>query len=246
MKALGLLIKGSTPFLLSFALVVTVFGGAIDTGVVLKDLLAHVPSLLYSGVSIISAVIGAYFLSRRVAFFKSSALPGLSSVLTSVPVFVLAIFLQSVLWLRIFRLVSYHDPIKDFFSTFIPTFSTIFLFSFLEISLFMRPIAERILKSEFVRTMRSIGEDERTVRKKLARNIDVEFSRILIHLTPIFMGESIVVERIYNFRGVGYELVEAMKNLDLNSVIALSVHFSLITTSMGLFSWVVGERWREG
>ena len=233
------------PAVFAISIVTLIYGKGIDWIRFLKFLREHFMPFLYSSSTIVPAVMISYSASKKLAFSSSRTLEMLSKIVTSFPVFIIAVFLQGILWIRIFHTISYHNAFKDYISSFVPTFTTLLIVVTFHVFSHMKPIADRIVKSEFVRTMKSIGESKKDIERKLSRNIDIEFSRSLTYLIPMFLGESIVVEKIYNFRGVGYELVESMTNLDIDSLSALSVYFFLILTMTYIFSWMVGERWAE-
>ncbi len=246
MKSLfALVLKTVLSFLFVTVLILSVYGRSMTLYSTLRAFRIHFPAFLYSTSSILPAIVISYMTARYLSFTKSRILEILSKFLTSFPVFVISVFLQGIVWLRIFEMTSYHNEFLDFLSTFVPTFFTLFLVITFHVYSFMKPLAEKITKLEFVRTMRSVGISERKIKKKLFKNIDIEFSRILIYLTPLFLGESVVVEKVYNFRGVGYELVRSMKELNTSSIISLSVYFFIILIMAYLFSWMVGERWAE-
>ena len=233
------------PVAFALFIVSVIYGKSISWSGFLKFLKEHFMPFLYSSSTIVPAVMVSYSASKRMSFTSSKTLEALSKIVTSFPVFIIAVFLQGVFWIRIFHTVSYHNLLKDYISSFVPTFTTLLIVVTFHMFSQMKPMADKIVKSEFVRTMKSIGVPQKEIKRKLFRNVDIEFSRSLTYLIPMFLGESIVIEKIYNFRGVGYELVESMTSLNIDSLSALSMYFFLILTITYIFSWMVGERWAE-
>ena len=233
------------PAVFAIYVVTVIYGKGICWSNFLRFLKEHFVPFVYSSSTIVPAVMISYSISKRLSFSSSKTLEALSKIITSFPVFIIAVFLQGILWIRIFHTISYHNILKDYVASFVPTFTTLLIIVTFHIFTQMKPIVDKISKSEFVRTMKSIGEPQRDIRNKLFRNVDIEFSRSLTYLIPMFLGESIVIEKIYNFRGVGYELVESMRSLNIDSLSALSIYFFLILTMTYIFSWMVGERWAE-
>ncbi len=244
-KLLIISLRITLPVGFALVIVTVIYGKGICWSRFLRFLVEHFIPFVYSSSTIVPAVVMSYSISKRISFGSSKIVEATARIITSFPVFIIAVFLQGIFWIRIFHTTSYHNIVKDYVSSFVPTFTTLLIVVTFHIFSQMKPIVDKIVSSEFVRTMKSIGESQKEIIRKLFRNVDIEFSRSLTYLIPMFLGESIVIERIYNFRGVGYELVESMRNLNIDSLSALSVYFFLILMMTYIFSWMVGERWAE-
>lgn len=221
------------PLLLLFFVFSTLYESSVTFGKVLKAFLVEAPSFFMSSFAIVPAVVISYRLSKRSVLKRSNS--GIFDALVSdLPVFVVASILQIFVWTRIFLISSYHTFVLDTLSSFIPTFLTFILIMFIQFRVSMYPIAIRLKKSEFVRTYRSIGMSDKDINKRLSKNIDIEVSKSVKNVVLMALGESLVVENLYNFRGIGYEMLNSLKESNFTNVAGILIYIAILILVLSL------------
>jgi len=221
------------PLLLLFFVFSTLYESSVTFGKVLKAFLVEAPSFFMSSFAIVPAVVISYRLSKRSVLKRSNS--GIFDALVSdLPVFVVASILQIFVWTRIFLISSYHTFVLDTLSSFIPTFLTFILIMFIQFKVSMYPIAIRLKKSEFVRTYRSIGMSDKDINKRLSKNIDIEVSKSVKNVVLMALGESLVVENLYNFRGIGYEMLNSLKESNFTNVAGILIYIAILILVLSL------------
>lgn len=106
-----------------------------------------------------------------------------------------------------------------------------------------------VLQSDFIRTARAKGLDERVVLSRHAlRNTLIPFVTITGLQMGAVLGGAIVIERIYAWPGVGRLLLNALERLDYPVIIAyalvVAVVFSLINFAVDVIYFLIDPRVR--
>jgi peptide/nickel transport system permease protein len=97
-----------------------------------------------------------------------------------------------------------------------------------------------VLRENYIRTARSKGLSERTVIYKHAlRNALLPFVTVIALSLPGILSGSAIIERVFNFPGVGRRLIEAALAYDLPVVLAVTMFLAAISIFMLIVADVV-------
>jgi len=228
------IISIALPLLFLFLFFSMLYGSSVTFKGAFKAFISEAPSFLMSSLAIVPAVLISYNLSKRSVLKKNYSWV-FDSLVADLPVFVIASILQILIWSRFFLISSYHSFILDVLSSFVPTFLTFILIMYIQFRVSMYPIAIRLKRSEFVRTYKSVGMAEKDINKRLSRNIDVEVSKSVKNVILMALGESLVVENLYNFRGIGYEMLRSLKESNFTNVAGILIYIAALIFMLSEF-----------
>ncbi len=97
-----------------------------------------------------------------------------------------------------------------------------------------------VLRQNYIRTARAKGLTERTVIYKHAlRNALLPFVTVIALSLPNILSGSAIIERVFNYPGVGRQLIRSALEFDLPTVLAVTMFFSVLTIFMLVVADVV-------
>lgn len=184
---------------------------------------------------VIALPLGIYQASKRNSTFDYAA-TGTAFVLYGIPAFLLGILILQFFsfgWLHlpasppagVAPWAMFTNPIG-----FILPVLTLTLLSIAFLSRFMRSAVLEVLVQDYVRTAKAKGCSNRQVLFHHAfRNALGPIVIILGLYIPLLLGGSVVVESVFNYSGLGIQLVSAAQNLDVPTVLGITLLVSLLT-----------------
>jgi peptide/nickel transport system permease protein len=184
---------------------------------------------------VIALPLGIYQASKRNSTFDYAA-TGTAFVLYGIPAFLLGILMLQFFsfgWLHlpasppsgVAPWAMFTNPIG-----FLLPVLTLTLLSIAFLSRFMRSAVLEVLVQDYVRTARAKGCSNRQVLFRHAfRNALGPIVVILGLYIPLLLGGSVVVESVFNYSGLGIQLVSAAQNLDVPTVLGITLLVSLLT-----------------
>ncbi len=90
-----------------------------------------------------------------------------------------------------------------------------------------------VLRQNYIRTARAKGLPERTVVYGHAlRNALLPFVTVIALSLPGILSGSAIIERVFNFPGVGRQLIKAALEFDLPTVLAVNMFFGTLSVFM--------------
>jgi peptide/nickel transport system permease protein len=201
----------------------------------------YVPRTIWLAVSslvltvIIAIPLGIYQASWRNSGFDYVA-TGTAFVLYGIPAFLLGI-----LMLQFFSFGVTHLPASPpsgvapwaMFTNpvgFILPVLTLTLLSIAFLSRFMRSAVLEVLVQDYIRTAKAKGCTSRRVLFRHAfRNALGPIIIILGLYIPLLLGGAVVIESVFNYSGLGIQLVTAASDLDIPTVLGITLLVSILT-----------------
>jgi peptide/nickel transport system permease protein len=184
---------------------------------------------------LIALPMGIYQASRRNSTFDYVA-TGTAFILYGIPAFLLGI-----LMLQFFSFGTLHLPASPpsgvapwaMFTSpagFILPVLTLTLLSVAFLSRFMRSAVLEVLVQDYIRTAKAKGCSSRAVLFRHSfRNALGPIIIILGLSVPGLLGGAVVVESVFNYPGLGIQLVNAATNQDVPTVLAITLLVSILT-----------------
>jgi peptide/nickel transport system permease protein len=174
--------------------------------------------------------------------FADYFLRTLAYALDSLPSFVLAIFLLTVLASRYGWAppVSYsylwEDPLRHVQIMILPAFLIAIAASGNLVRL-ARTFFLEVIRQDYIRTARSKGLPERTILTRHAlRNVSLPFITILGAEIPALLTSSAIIENLFSLPGMGRYLVTAAQKLDYPVVMTTTMFFTIIALVANLIT----------
>ncbi len=215
--------------------VTTVLGARIANSAVLVVLaaIASVP---------ISIAIGSYAALRREKLFDTVS-SNLMLVLAALPEFVVAVLLVILLSTNVFHLLPATSPVRpgthawQYPDELVMPVATLVIAVAPYVSRIMRASMIEVLESDYVEMARLKGLPERTVliRHALPNAIGPVFQVIAINLAYL-AGGVVVIESVFNYPGIGLELVDSVNNHDIPVVQALAMLIAAVYVVLNLLA----------
>ncbi|AGN02366.1 oligopeptide ABC transporter permease [Salinarchaeum sp. Harcht-Bsk1] len=104
----------------------------------------------------------------------------------------------------------------------------------------MRSSMSEELNKEYVTAARAKGLPERTViLKHVLRNSLISVATVAAFLTANILAGSVVVEQVFNWPGLGRELVEAALDREVNLIMAITLFVGFVIIVMNLIADIV-------
>ena len=101
---------------------------------------------------------------------------------------------------------------------------------------FLRESVGRAVKSDFVTAMRGLGMPEAELRRRVLRNGLSPVVTLLGSMLPTLVGGTVVVEQIFDLRGLGQLTWHAAKHREIELIMALTMMVSVATLISVLLS----------
>lgn len=184
---------------------------------------------------LIALPMGIYQAQRRNTIFDYVA-TGSAFVLYGIPAFLLGI-----LMLQFFSFGTLHLPASPpsgvapwaMFTDplgFILPVLTLTLLSIAFLSRFMRSAVLEVLVQDYIRTAKAKGCGKfRVLFRHAFRNALGPIIIILGLYLPALLGGAVVIESVFNYSGLGIQIVNAASNLDIPTVLGITLLVSLLT-----------------
>lgn len=201
----------------------------------------YVPRTLWLALSsliltiLIAIPLGIYQASRRNSIFDYAA-TGSAFILYGIPAFLLGILMLQFFsfgWLHlpasppdgVAPWAMFTDP-----EAFILPVVTLTLLSIAFLSRFMRSAVLEVLVQDYVRTARAKGCSKgRVLFRHAFRNALGPIIIILGLYIPALLGGAVVIESVFNYSGLGIQIVSAASNLDIPTVLGITLLVSILT-----------------
>jgi peptide/nickel transport system permease protein len=107
---------------------------------------------------------------------------------------------------------------------------TLTLLSIAFLSRFMRSAVLEVLVQDYVRTARAKGCSKgRVLVRHAFRNALGPIIIILGLYIPALLGGAVVIESVFNYSGLGIQIVSAASNLDIPTVLGITLLVSILT-----------------
>ncbi len=184
---------------------------------------------------LIAIPLGVYQASRRNSSFDYAA-TGTAFVLYGIPAFLLGILMLQFFsfgWLHlpasppagVAPWAMFTDPVS-----FILPVLTLTLLSIAFLSRFMRSAVLEILVQDYIRTAKAKGCSNRQMLFRHSfRNALGPIIIILGLYLPGLLGGAVVIESVFNYSGLGIQLVSAATSLDVPTVLGITLLVSILT-----------------
>jgi len=191
---------------------------------------------------LIAIPLGIYQASRRNSSFDYIA-TGTAFVLYGIPAFLLGI-----LMLQFFSFGVVHLPASPpggvapwaMFTNpagFILPVLTLTLLSIAFLSRFMRSAVLEVLVQDYIRTARAKGCSRRQVLFSHSfRNALGPIIIILGLYLPALLGGAVVIESVFNYSGLGIQIITAATTLDIPTVLGITLLVSVLTLAGNLIA----------
>ena len=191
---------------------------------------------------LVAIPIGIYQASKRNSVFDYAA-TGTAFILYGIPAFLLGI-----LMLQFFSFGSLHLPASPpsgvapwaMFTDplgFILPVVTLTLLSIAFLSRFMRSAVLEVLVQDYIRTARAKGcGTARTLFRHAFRNALGPIIIILGLYLPGLLGGAVVIESVFNYSGLGIQIVTAAQTLDIPTVLGITLLVSILTLAGNFFA----------
>lgn len=211
----------------------------------------YVPRTLWLALSsliftiIIALPMGIYQASYRNSSFDYIA-TGTAFILYGIPAFLLGILMLQFFsfgWLHlpssppsgVAPWAMFTDP-----KGFILPVLTLTLLSIAFLSRFMRSAVLEVLVQDYIRTAKAKGCSNRRVLFRHAfRNALGPIVIILGLYVPGLLGGAVVIESVFNYSGLGIQLVNAASSIDVPTVLGITLLVSILTLLGNLLADVV-------
>lgn len=184
---------------------------------------------------LIAIPLGIYQASRRNSGFDYVA-TGTAFVLYGIPAFLLGILMLQFFSFGVLHLPAsppgsvapwamFTDP-----AGFILPVVTLTLLSIAFLSRFMRSAVLEVLVQDYIRTARAKGCSRRRVLFHHSfRNALGPIIIILGLYLPALLGGAVVIESVFNYSGLGIQIITAATNLDIPTVLGITLLVSILT-----------------
>ncbi len=191
---------------------------------------------------LIAIPLGVYQASRRNSTFDYVA-TGTAFVLYGIPAFLLGILMLQFFsfgWLHlpasppagVAPWAMFTDP-----TSFILPVLTLTLLSIAFLSRFMRSAVLEVLVQDYIRTAKAKGCNNRQMLFRHSfRNALGPIIIILGLYIPGLLGGAVVIESVFNYSGLGIQLVGAATGLDVPTVLGITLLVSILTLLGNLFA----------
>ncbi len=192
---------------------------------------------------LVSTIIGIVAATHHNSWFDQSALFG-SLVGFSIPGFVLGIVLIMTMYSAFGILAVYlsgnDTNLGDQIWAVVVAELTMLISGIAFATRLVRSQMLNVLRQNYIRTARAKGLSERTVIYKHAlRNALLPFVTVIALSLPGILSGSPIIERVFNYPGVGRQLIRAALEFDLPTVLAVNMFFSVVTIFMLLIADIV-------
>jgi peptide/nickel transport system permease protein len=219
---------------------------------VAQDLLPRFGASLYLalvslGLALVVGVPAGVLAALRRGSFWDTALMGLSVLGVSMPTFWLALILIGFFSVRLGWLPT--SGFEGAQYVILPGL-TLAAFSLATIARTARTALIEVLDQDYVRTARAKGLAERLVTGKHAlRNALIPLVAVVGLQFGYLLGSSVVTETVFSWPGLGWLLVDAIKNRDLpvvqGAVLVIAAAFAIINLAVELLYAVLDPRIRQ-
>jgi peptide/nickel transport system permease protein len=161
---------------------------------------------------------------------------GVAFFFYAIPDFVLGIILVAVFAIH-FHVFQANGPsgpftamLRDFFPGLTLPIVTEILVGYAAYSRYMRSSAIDSLTQDYIRTARAKGLSERqVVRRHVLRNSLIPMATLLGLSIPFILTSGLLIESVFNFPGIGFQVVQSSENGDFPTVIAITVLIGVVT-----------------
>jgi peptide/nickel transport system permease protein len=191
---------------------------------------------------IIALPLGIYQASRRNSTFDYIA-TGTAFILYGIPAFLLGLLMLQFFsfgWLHlpasppsgVAPWAMFTDP-----AGFILPVATLTLLSIAFLSRFMRSAVLEVLVQDYVRTAKAKGcANRRVLFRHAFRNAMGPIIIILGLYVPALLGGAVIIESVFNYEGLGIQLINAALNLDVPTVLGITLLVSILTIAGNLLA----------
>jgi len=204
-------------------------------------------SAYLSGISLIFAVLialplGIYQAARRNTM-GDTVVTSLAFVTYAMPVFLLGLILIQVFALSfpIFNFeasqsTSVFAVMGDWHSMTLPI-ATLTLISVAGFSRYMRSSAMDTLAQDYIKAARAKGLPERLVLSRhLVRNASLPMVTLIGLSIPLLLVGNLIVETLFNYRGLGLLFYNSLQNVDYNVLLAYTLFGAVLTVGGNLIA----------
>jgi peptide/nickel transport system permease protein len=203
--------------------------------------------LVSLGLALVVGVPAGVLAALRRGSLWDSALMGLSVLGVSMPTFWLALILIGFFSVRLGWLPT--SGFEGAQYVILPGL-TLAAFSLATIARTARAALIEVLDQDYVRTARAKGLAERLVTGKHAlRNALIPLVAVVGLQFGYLLGSSVVTETVFSWPGLGWLLVDAIKNRDLpvvqGAVLVIAAAFAIINLAVELLYAVLDPRIRQ-
>jgi peptide/nickel transport system permease protein len=197
---------------------------------------------------IISTITGIVAAVNHNSFFDQSALFG-TLVGFSVPNFVLGLLIQLAAvalfgqgFIPVYQGHIHHSILgkNGYWPILLMATLTIIIGGTAFLTRLVRSSMLNVLRENYIKTARAKGLPERTVIYKHAlRNALLPFVTIVALSLPGILGGSAVIEQVFNYPGVGTQIVKAAQRYDMPVILAVNMFFGTMSIMMLLVAEII-------
>jgi len=197
-------------------------------------------SAYLSGISLLFAVVTALPLGIFQAVKRNTigdtVVTSLAFVTYAMPVFLLGLILIQVFALSIpifnyqaSQFTSVFGVMGDWYSMTLPI-GTLTLISVAGFSRYMRSSAIDALAQDYIKAARAKGLPERLVLgRHLVRNASLPMVTLIGLSIPLLLVGNLIVETLFNYRGLGLLFYNSLQNVDYNVLLAYTLFGAVLT-----------------
>jgi peptide/nickel transport system permease protein len=192
------------------------------------------------GLSTVIAIVIAVPIGLVQAVRRNTGLDYTGAVLAfffyAIPDFVLGIILLSIfaIHFHVFQGTapqgSITSVLKDFFPGLTLPLVTEILVGYAAYSRYMRSASIDSLTQDYIRTARAKGLSQRqVVTRHVLRNSLIPMVTLVGLSIPGILVSGLLIENVFNFEGMGYQVVQSATNGDYQTVLAITVIIAAVT-----------------